>query len=90
MEKILQHSIVKRGLIIAYYFSNRWYRKCLFNEVSITPLNNTDPEEGDGSADVSYPHKNKRNNNSNKGQENKEKPDWDDNVKNPSIPKKTD
>lgn len=43
MEKILQHSIVKQGLIIAYYFSNRWYRKCLFSENSIPVSNNTDP-----------------------------------------------
>ena len=36
MEKTLQHSIVKQGLIILYYFSNRWYRKCLFTEGHIT------------------------------------------------------
>lgn len=41
MEKTLQHSIVKQGLIILYYFSNRWYRKCLFTEGHITALNAT-------------------------------------------------
>ncbi len=41
MEKTLQHSIVKQGLIILYYFSNRWYRKCLFTEGHIPALNAT-------------------------------------------------
>lgn len=41
MEKTLQHSIVKQGLIILYYFSNRWYRKCLFTEGHIPTLNAT-------------------------------------------------
>ncbi|MCS4224410.1 hypothetical protein [Sphingobacterium sp. BIGb0165] len=41
MEKTLQHSIVKQGLIILYYFSNRWYRKCLFTESHIPALNAT-------------------------------------------------
>lgn len=39
MEKTLQHSIVKQGLIILYYFSNRWYRKCLLTENRVPPSN---------------------------------------------------
>lgn len=29
MERTLKNTIVKKGLIIAYYFSNRWFGKCL-------------------------------------------------------------
>ncbi|MFU1859510.1 hypothetical protein BWD42_06065 [Sphingobacterium sp. CZ-UAM] len=50
MEKTLQHSIVKQGLIILYYFSNRWYRKCLFTENRVPASNTTtsmqDSDEG--------------------------------------------
>jgi hypothetical protein len=87
MEKIFQHSIVKQGLIIAYYFSNRWYRKCLFNESSIPASNNTNPVKR-SETDIKEPHKHKRS--SNKWPEHKEKSDWDEDVKNPAIPKKTD
>lgn len=45
MEEILQHAVVKRGLIIAYYFSNIWYRKGLFGERTIPDPNDTDPIE---------------------------------------------
>lgn len=59
MEKILQHSIVKQGLIIAYYFSNRWYRKCLFSETNIPVSNNTDPMVVT-EADLDHSHRQKK------------------------------
>lgn len=43
MDKTLQRSIVKQGLIILYYFSNRWYRKCLFTENRLPAPNTARP-----------------------------------------------
>jgi len=99
MEKILQHSIVKQGLIIAYYFSNRWYRKCLFNESSIPVSTNSDPEEitqpdlghtrPQKKADSTCVHTQENNSTEEIKQSSKEKSNWNEPVKNPAISKDT-
>lgn len=99
MEEILQHAVVKRGLIIAYYFSNIWYRKGLFGQRTIPDptdtdpiehlepdIDETDPEEEEN---ISYSHKNPQTRNSINPKK-KSPANWDENVKNPAIPKKTD
>ncbi len=99
MEEILQHAVVKRGLIIAYYFSNIWYRKGLFGERIIPDPNDTDPiehpepdiDETDPEEEehINYRHKNPQTRNSiSPGK--KSPTDWDENVENPAIPRKTD
>jgi len=98
MEEILQHAVVKRGLIIAYYFSNIWYRKGLFGERNIPDPNDTDPiehpepdldETDPEEEDIHYAHKNSQTRNStNRGKT--ASPTWDENVKNADIPRKTD
>jgi len=46
MEEILsQSAVVKRGIIIAYYFSNIWYGKGLLGKHTAPDPNDTDPSE---------------------------------------------
>ncbi len=99
MEEILQHAVVKRGLIIAYYFSNIWYRKGLFGERTIPDPNDTDPiEHPDPAIDetdpeeeenINYTHKNPQTR-SNISPGKKSSATWDENVENRAISKKTD
>ncbi|QQT33390.1 hypothetical protein I6I99_12820 [Sphingobacterium multivorum] len=99
MEEILQHAVVKRGLIIAYYFSNIWYRKGLFGERTIPDPNDTDPIEHPEPAidetdpeeeeNINYTHKNPQTRSSiSPGK--KSTASWDENVENRAISKKTD
>ncbi len=99
MEEILQHAVVKRGLIIAYYFSNIWYRKGLFGDRTIPDPNDTDPiehpepdiDETDPEEEehINYTHKNPQTRNS-VSPGNASPTNWDKNVENPDIPRKTD
>ncbi|MGF7027177.1 MULTISPECIES: hypothetical protein [Sphingobacterium] len=99
MEEILQHAVVKRGLIIAYYFSNIWYRKGLFGERTIPDPNDTDPTEHPDPAidetdpeeeeNINYTHKNPQTR-SNISPGKKSSATWDENVENRAISKKTD
>lgn len=43
MERDLKNTMVKQGLIIAYYFSNRWYRKCLSDDFQVPDHHHADP-----------------------------------------------
>ncbi|MGJ1224240.1 hypothetical protein [Sphingobacterium siyangense] len=99
MEEILQHAVVKRGLIIAYYFSNIWYRKGLFGERTIPDPNDTDPIEHpepdidetdpEEEENINYTHKNPQPRSSiSPGK--KSTANWDENVENRAISKKTD
>ena len=99
MEEILQNAVVKRGLIIAYYFSNIWYRKGLFGERTIPDPNDTDPIEHPEPAidetdpeeeeNINYTHKNPQTRSSiSPGK--KSTASWDENVENRAISKKTD
>lgn len=49
MERTLNNTIVKQGLIIAYYFSNRWYGKCLCQDCQLP----THPEADSAKTDKS-------------------------------------
>ncbi|MGE8427657.1 MAG: hypothetical protein ACN6O7_07260 [Sphingobacterium sp.] len=99
MEEILQHAVVKRGLIIAYYFSNIWYRKGLFGQHTIPDPNDTDPIERpepdldetdpEEEENVNYAHKKTQTNDGTSARK-ASSTTWDENVKNPAIPKKTD
>ncbi|MDR2272324.1 MAG: hypothetical protein LBF27_15560 [Sphingobacterium sp.] len=98
MEKILQSTIVKQGLIIAYYFSNRWYRKCLFSDSQIRDPKNSAPaqspgeelDETEAKPDKKYTHKQTDQHVSDKRHQFDKKNTWDEDVKNPAITKKTD
>lgn len=99
MEEILQHAVVKRGLIIAYYFSNIWYRKGLFGERTIPDPNDTDPIEHpeptideidpEEEENINYTHKNPQTR-SDISPGKKSSATWNENVENRAIPKKTD
>lgn len=99
MEEILQHAVVKRGLIIAYYFSNIWYRKGLFGERTIPDPNDTDPIEHpeptideidpEEEENINYTHKNPQTR-SYISPGKKSSATWNENVENRAIPKKTD
>ncbi|WP_394677864.1 hypothetical protein [uncultured Sphingobacterium sp.] len=99
MEEILQHAVVKRGLIIAYYFSNIWYRKGLFGERTIPDPNDTDPIEHpeptideidpEEEENINYTHKNPQTR-SEISPGKKSSATWNENVENRAIPKKTD
>lgn len=99
MEEILQHTVVKRGLIIAYYFSNIWYRKGLFGERTIPDPNDTDPIEHpepdideidpEEEENINYTHKNPQTR-SDISPGKKSSATWNENVENRAIPKKTD
>jgi hypothetical protein len=96
MEEILQHAVVKRGLIIAYYFSNIWYRKGLLGERTIPDPNDTDPIEHpepdidetdpEEEENINYAHKRSHTRNST-GHRTTSPSAWDEHV---VIPKKTD
>ncbi|MNK10836.1 hypothetical protein D3C87_288680 [compost metagenome] len=99
MEEILQHAVVKRGLIIAYYFSNIWYRKGLFGERTIPDPNDTDPVEHpepdidetdpEEEENINYTHKNPQTKSSISPRK-KSPATWEENVENRGISKKTD
>jgi len=98
MEEILQHAVVKRGLIIAYYFSNIWYRKGLFGQHTIPDPNDTDPierpepdvdETDPEEENVNYAHKKTQTSDGTSARA-ASSAAWDENVENPAIPKKTD
>lgn len=101
MEKISQHAVVKQGLIIAYYFSNVWYRKGLFGESQIPDPNDTDPiehpdpddldETDPEEEDIKYLRVQPQEVDRQKNIHDEEaKTNWDEDVENPAIPKKTD
>ncbi|MGJ1409284.1 hypothetical protein ACR78Z_06385 [Sphingobacterium thalpophilum] len=84
MESIVKHTIVKQGLIIAYYFSNRWFGKRLFNGPETKDSNDKEAENSKpGKMEREAPQEASRNRQD-------DNLDWDENVENPAIPKKTD
>ncbi len=99
MEEILQHTVVKRGLIIAYYFSNIWYRKGLFGERTVPDPNDTDPIEHpepdidetdpEEEENINYKYKDLRTGNSTRPGKNSPATQTE-NVENRAISKKTD
>lgn len=100
MEKLLQHALVKQGLIIAYYFSNIWYRKGLFSadhhiSGSSLPKPNPDTEphldHTNTDRKKNTVHQNSHENEYNPHQSgNKKSSEWDEDVQNNAIPKNTD
>lgn len=100
MEEILsQSAVVKRGIIIAYYFSNIWYGKGLLGNRTAPDPNDTDPIEHptpdldeidpNEEEDINYKHQDLTEENHNKRRGRKKSYCADD-VENPIIPKDTD